>query len=88
MPFLWYFCGIFVADSGMAWQDDAVALPQWCNPPMSSLKKTTGDLSGRKVIKGGCVAVTAPTGIAAVNVGGVTIHSFSGIGLGQVSHRP
>ena len=28
------------------------------------------------------VAITAPTGIAACNVGGVTIHSFSGIGLG------
>jgi ATP-dependent DNA helicase PIF1 len=26
------------------------------------------------------IAVTAPTGIAAVNVGGITIHSFSGIG--------
>lgn len=31
------------------------------------------------------VAVTAPTGIAACNVGGVTIHSFSGIGLGNES---
>ena len=29
---------------------------------------------------GDCVAVTAPTGIAAINVGGITIHSFSGIG--------
>jgi nucleoside-triphosphatase THEP1 len=28
------------------------------------------------------VAVTAPTGIAAINVGGVTVHSFVGIGLG------
>lgn len=28
-------------------------------------------------------AVTAPTGIAAVNIGGVTIHSFAGIGLGR-----
>lgn len=27
------------------------------------------------------VAITAPTGIAAVNVGGQTLHSFSGIGL-------
>lgn len=31
------------------------------------------------------VAVTAPTGIAACNVGGVTIHSFGGIGLGNES---
>jgi hypothetical protein len=29
------------------------------------------------------VAVTAPTGIAAVNLNGQTIHSFAGIGLGQ-----
>ncbi|CAG8650730.1 3487_t:CDS:2, partial [Ambispora leptoticha] len=29
------------------------------------------------------VAVTAPTGIAAINVGGMTIHSFSGIGTGD-----
>jgi ATP-dependent DNA helicase PIF1 len=31
----------------------------------------------------GEVAVTAPTGIAAINIGGQTIHSFAGIGLGE-----
>jgi ATP-dependent DNA helicase PIF1 len=33
--------------------------------------------------KDGSTFVTAPTGIAAVNVGGTTIHSFAGIGLGK-----
>lgn len=31
----------------------------------------------------GRVAVTASTGLAACNIGGVTLHSFSGIGLGK-----
>ena len=30
------------------------------------------------------VAVTAPTGVSAINVGGQTIHSFSGIGIGEL----
>ena len=29
------------------------------------------------------VAVTGSTGVAAANVGGITLHSFAGIGLGK-----
>ena len=31
----------------------------------------------------GRVAVTASTGIASINIGGTTLHSWSGIGLGE-----
>ncbi|KAF5375013.1 hypothetical protein D9758_000091 [Tetrapyrgos nigripes] len=31
----------------------------------------------------GDIAVTAPTGIAGLNIGGCTVHSFAGIGLGK-----
>lgn len=34
---------------------------------------------------GGSLAITASTGIAAVNVGGMTIHSWAGLGLGEMS---
>jgi hypothetical protein len=33
--------------------------------------------------KFGEVAITAPTGIAGMNIGGSTIHSWAGIGLGK-----
>ncbi|KIJ07606.1 hypothetical protein PAXINDRAFT_158369 [Paxillus involutus ATCC 200175] len=34
-------------------------------------------------VHGGAVAITAPTGIAGLNIGGQTIHSWAGIGLGK-----
>jgi ATP-dependent DNA helicase PIF1 len=46
------------------------------------LREVIGGLRGKyKKIGSDAVAVTASTGIAACNIGGVTIHSFAGIGL-------
>lgn len=34
-----------------------------------------------------CLAITASTGIASVNIGGTTLHSWAGIGLGEESTK-
>jgi len=39
------------------------------------------------VVSHGSLHLTAPTGIAAINIGGSTIHSFAGIGLGKGPHQ-
>jgi ATP-dependent DNA helicase PIF1 len=53
---------------------------------IQELRRRHGDGDGSGSSGGGgnngaIVAVTAPTGIAASNVGGVTIHSWAGVGL-------
>lgn len=57
--------------------------------PISSLCAGTGKSVLLREIIQACqgpeesLAITASTGIAAVNIGGVTLHSWAGIGLGQ-----
>jgi ATP-dependent DNA helicase PIF1 len=46
------------------------------------LREIIRTLRKKHVKNSDAVAVTASTGIAACNIGGVTIHSFAGIGLG------
>lgn len=46
------------------------------------LREIIKDLRKRYLKSPDAVAITASTGIAACNIGGVTIHSFAGIGLG------
>ena len=46
-------------------------------------RKHEGDLSQGL----GEVVVTAPTGVAAINVGGQTIHSFAGIGQSEFKNN-
>ena len=47
------------------------------------LREIIRELRRKFVKRPESVAVTASTGIAACNIGGVTIHSFAGIGLGK-----
>lgn len=47
------------------------------------LREIIKDLRRKHEKRPDSVAVTASTGIAACNIGGVTIHSFAGIGLGK-----
>jgi PIF1-like helicase len=47
------------------------------------LRRIISDMKIKYSKSADAVAVTAPTGVAACNVGGVTIHSFGGIGLGN-----
>lgn len=49
------------------------------------LRELISELKRRHKKDSDAVAVTASTGLAACNIGGVTLHSFSGIGLGKES---
>lgn len=49
------------------------------------LRELITELRHKYKREGDRVAVTASTGLAACNIGGVTLHSFSGIGLGKES---
>jgi ATP-dependent DNA helicase PIF1 len=46
------------------------------------LREIIKSLRNKYVAASDSVAVTASTGIAACNIGGVTLHSFGGVGLG------
>lgn len=47
------------------------------------LRQIIRDLREKYRLKSDAVAVTASTGIAACNIGGITLHSFGGVGLAK-----
>ncbi|KAG7099570.1 hypothetical protein E1B28_001400 [Marasmius oreades] len=50
------------------------------------LREIVATLRASKPVPGS-VAITAPTGIAGINIGGCTIHSFAGVRLGKEEER-